>query len=70
VRGWLLANVFLMLIVAIGAFFTFVAFTLVRLLRLPLSAEPYAFFLAGCVALVLTFIAVKDLHHYIDRRWK
>lgn len=67
-RGWLLANLFLLSIPAIGGGFLLLFGATVKALPFGPDLEPYAMFLACVAALVATFYVVKRVHALIERR--
>jgi arginine exporter protein ArgO len=68
--GWLLANLFLIGIVAISAGYFWLFGTGVKLLNPFESAEPYLFSVAAIAALVATYYTAKLLYAWTDRLHK
>jgi hypothetical protein len=65
--GWILANIFLIGIVAIAAGYFWLFGSIVKLSEISADAEPYLFALAALVALIATYFTAKVLHALIEK---
>lgn len=66
--GWLMANLFLLAMVAVAAGYFWLLGTLVMLMNVHGSAHEMLLTLAAVASLVATYFTIKRLHRFIERR--
>lgn len=64
--GWILANLFLLALILIGAAYTLVGFIALRFFHLEQST--FLMVCAGLVALIGTYYTTRFAHAFIERR--